>query len=744
MRRCFLTTLAVPVLLLVTGAFARPTEYAWRPFQPVTRPATPVVRRFAVRNAIDAVVFARGQTPAPPASKHVLLRRVYLDLIGLPPTPAALRALLSDESPDAYERVVDRLLASPQYGERWARHWMDVWRYSDWDGYGTEVRNSQPHLWRWRDWIVSSLNADQGYGRMVQEMLAGDELAPDDPTVLPATGYLARNWYRFNREITLNNLVEHTAKAFLGATVNCARCHDHMFDKISMAEYYAFRAIFATHDVRLDRVPGQPDAKLDGIARVFDGKPSEATFMFVRGDERYPDKTKSFAPGVPALLGGAALQVEPVTLPLTAHTPDRRAFVIREVTTASEQAVAASLAELANCTTNEARALATLKLATAEAKHAALLAVLTAEQAEGNAKVAAEAASLQHKANHLAAQLQVMQTKRALAAEKSPTDATKKKVADAERALTEAEQQLAAPPNSKYQPRVTTNYPKTSSGRRLALARWITDASNPLTARVAVNHIWLRHFGAALVPSVFDFGKNGRPPEQPELLDWLAAEFMDSGWSMKHLHRLIVTSELYRQASTADSLRPAALRFHARRVEAETVRDCVLHAAGELDQRMGGPELDQHQAEKSKRRSLYYRHSMEKTADFLTAFDQANVNECYERAESIMPQQALALANSALALGASRALAAQLTRAGGDFLELAFDQVLGRPPSVAERAECERFLADQATRLGDPKLLTAFTTGARPAVAPSNDAVQRARENLVHVLMNHHEFVTLR
>src|SRR5262249_54958315 len=262
--------------------------------------------------------------------KHVLLRRIYLDLIGLPPTREELHAFLADESPDAYEKVVDRLLSSPQYGERWGRHWMDVWRYADWAGYGAEVRDSQKHIWRWRDWIIESLNQDKGYARMVQEMLAGDELEPTNPDVLRATGFLARNWYKFNRNVWLDNTVEHTAKAFLGVTLNCARCHDHMFDPISQKEYYSFRAFFEPHDVRTDRLPGQPDLSKDGIPRAFDAQLTTPTFLFVRGNEANPDKTTALTPGVPAALGGRPLDVKPVPLPLSASVPDKRDFVVAE------------------------------------------------------------------------------------------------------------------------------------------------------------------------------------------------------------------------------------------------------------------------------------------------------------------------------------------------------------------------------------------------------------------------------
>jgi hypothetical protein len=188
-----------------------------------------------------------------------------------------VEAFVNDRSPDAYEKVVDELLASRQYGERWGRHWMDVWRYSDWYGSGNrEVRNSHRHMWRWRDWIVRSLNEDKSYGRMIEEMLAGDEIAPTDPDVLAATGFLARNWYRFNRNVWLVDTVEATSAAFLGVTLKCARCHDHKYDPFPQQDYYRFRAFFEPHDIRIDRVAGQPDRIEAGLSRAYDSEAKEA------------------------------------------------------------------------------------------------------------------------------------------------------------------------------------------------------------------------------------------------------------------------------------------------------------------------------------------------------------------------------------------------------------------------------------------------------------------------------------
>jgi hypothetical protein len=226
-------------------------SYRWQPFDRIQRPAIPMVQRADwVRTPIDAFVAAeheaRGLKSRPAAPKGILLRRVYLDLIGLSPSPEEQLAFEEDHSSDAYEKVVDRLLADPRYGERWGRHWMDVWRYSDWAGWtdGKQVRDSQRHIWRWRDWIVDSLNAGKAYDRMVTEMLAGDEVAPDDPDILRATGFLVRNYKMLSREQWMEDTVKHTAQAFLGITLGCAKCHDHRADPISQAEYYKVRAIF--------------------------------------------------------------------------------------------------------------------------------------------------------------------------------------------------------------------------------------------------------------------------------------------------------------------------------------------------------------------------------------------------------------------------------------------------------------------------------------------------------------------
>jgi hypothetical protein len=777
--------------------------YPWRPLETVKRPAVPQVKNAGwVRNPIDAFIAAeheqRNLKPRPEAPRHVLLRRVYLDLVGLPPTRAELEAALNDPSPEWYEKVVDKLLASPQYGERWGRHWMDVWRYSDWAGYGMEIRDSQRHVWRWRDWIVESLNQDKGYDRMVLEMLAGDELAPEDPDTLRATGFLVRNWNRYNRHGWMENMVEHTSKAFLGMTVNCAKCHDHFFDPITQEEFYRFRAFFEPYDVRTDRVPGEADVNKDGLPRAYDANPQAVTELFIRGNDKTPDKDKKIVPGVPAVFGGSPLQVEAVKLPASAVCPDKREFVVKETLDAAAAVVAKAKTarEAVRPTTTAAvlalfvadplvvvapvaqlqRAadglqLADLDVQLAEARQQILAAQLQAEKIEDAGKKATdEWKQAATSANVAQRQGALLEARRNLQALRVPAPLAKgqaaPKAADLEKALAKAEQDAAAAPSANFTPRKLTSYPAASTGRRLALARWIADQQNPLTARVAVNHIWLRHFGTALVPSVFDFGQNGQAATHPALLDWLAAELMTdstnaSAWKMKRLHRLMVVSATYRMDSQSDPA-GAALdgenvyfwRANVRRMEAESVRDSVLHVAGQLDLTRGGPDIDHQQGLAIRRRSLYFRHAHEKQMEFLKIFDAPNVNECYRRNESVAPQQALALVNSTLALAQSRQLAGQLSKAVGAelttvanaaFIKTAFETVLSRAASASELAACEKFLSEQTQLLSDPKKLTTYGGGAAAApVPPSTVPHQRARENLILVLMNHNDFVTIR
>ncbi|MFM7867683.1 MAG: DUF1549 domain-containing protein, partial [Planctomycetaceae bacterium] len=258
---------------------------------------------------------------------------------GLPPGAADQQAFLADQSDEAWERVVDRLLASPQYGERWGRHWMDIWRYSDWWGLGAEVRNSQKHLWHWRDWIVESVNSDKGYDQMLREMLAADELYPNDSDKLRATGFLARQYFKFNRTSWLDETIQHTFKAMLGMTFNCAKCHDHKYDPITQAEYYGLRAFFEPYQIRTDSVGGILDFERDGIPRAFDCNLTAETWIHIRGDDRNPDLSRPIGPVVPAFLSVPLPAIESVALPAESIQPGLRPEVLAALRAAAVESV---------------------------------------------------------------------------------------------------------------------------------------------------------------------------------------------------------------------------------------------------------------------------------------------------------------------------------------------------------------------------------------------------------------------
>jgi hypothetical protein len=889
-------------------------------------------------NLIDGLLedrrVALGLKTQPEAERTILIRRLYLDLIGLPPT----RAQLADQRP--WNEIVDELLNNPQHGERWARHWMDIWRYADWYGLGAQLRNSQKHIWHWRDWIVESLNQDKGYDRMILEMLAADELAPEDPKALRATGFLARNYYLFNRTTWLDATIEHTGKAFTGLTLNCAKCHDHKYDPITHVDYYRFRAIFEPHQVRLDPVPGVTDFEKDGLPRVFDNHLDIKTYLHLRGDPKNPDTNRVMQAGVPAARdyvrtthlaspraavvaaqkelaearkkeanapkeksnpkpkpplptpkfavkddfsklnaelwevvgkgwkfrdgavhqttatreterlvlrpkmahdfeltcrythtggstyksvtfrfdvspdrkyanfvytsahapgpklhvaytrGGAStyppdgLVAQPIAIgkPYTlrlavrgrlvnvwlngkfqiAYTlPDRKpggrlelsgfdaTVAFDDVSIRALQADV-KLAESKNKApeVKAARSVEIIeaKLAAAEATVSSLQAMFAAEKTRGNAdafkKTALLAARREAEAMKAAGEFEM----KAFAKDANKAKAARAKIANAEKklaavakgqgtytALRAAKKALETPAHKEAQ--YPTTYPETSTGRRLALARWIVSKENPLTARVAVNHVWLRHFGEPLVESVFDFGLRAKRPVQAELLDTLAVKFMESGWSFRHLHRLIVTSRAYRLSSStakADSNTLAAdpdnnyyWRMNARRMEAQVVRDSLLHLAGVLDTKMGGPSINPSDA--VRRRSLYFKHSRDQQDKLLKMFNDGDHLQCYRRTESIVPQQALALSNSKLAIEMSELIAKKIE--GVEFVESAFEILLGRKPDSIERQECLK-------TLGELEAAAAKAKKANPK--------QRARRGLVHALLNHNDFVSVR
>ncbi len=769
--------------------------------------------------------------PLPPADARTLIRRLYIDLLGIPPTPEQVAVFVNDRSSHAYEVLVDHLLSQTEYGERWGRHWMDVWRYSDWYGRRTvpDVMNSYPQIWRWRDWIVRSLNEDKGYDQMIMEMLAADEFCPDNDENIVATGFLVRNWYKWNYESWMKDNVEHTGKAFLGLTFNCAHCHDHKYDPIRHEDYFRFRAFFEPLELRQDRVVGQSDPGpfkkyvyaesygpiSTGSVRVFDEKLDAKTFMYLGGDARNRVETQEdFTPGPPIAFLEDGFSVEPVTLPAEAYYPGLKSFVREEeLSIAVEQLeTARKTFEAANATQASAsdengsaeglspvltrmdRQIAHSGVLIAEARLHSLQCRIAADDAHyrgmGDAALLSKLAHqaerrLEYETAHqalftaeraaIAAEQQVGQSSGdQLEAARQELTKQLSLVKTAREAVDSARSGLASN-EATYTP-LSPVYPTKSTGRRLALARWITHRQNPLTARVAVNHIWMRHFGNALVETAENFGIQGKSPRHPELLDWLAVELMDNHWSMKHIHRLIVTSQTYRRSSSPpmdhtglqiDPDNETYWRYLPRRMEAEVVRDSVLACSGALDHRMGGPDIDPTDWVVVPRRSLYFTIHGESKMQFVDTFDGPNVCDCYRRTSTVLPQQALAMTNSELLVHCGRRLAERVVQQSripvsheldppdttqslsnaitdDHFVQIAFELILNRPPKEAELDASLRFLIQQRELLQavPPEQLAAEgNSNVQPA---STEIQRRAWENLAISLFSHNDFVTVR
>ncbi|NNE93774.1 MAG: DUF1549 domain-containing protein [Verrucomicrobiales bacterium] len=759
-------------------------------FRPISRPPLPDVDG-PIRNEIDHFIFAKltekNLVPSEEASKPVLLRRIYLDLVGVPPTREEFQAFLADNSETAYEKVVDRLLEDSRYGERWGRHWMDIWRYSSWYGRRSvpDVRNSYPGIWRWRDWIIRSLNEDKPYDRMIIEMLAADEIAPENDETIAATGFLVRNWFALNSEQWRRDQVEHTGKAFLGLTLNCAHCHDHKYDPISQREYFAFRAFFEPIELRQDRVPGgghidkyvpyvpgttslrKPGPQV--LPRVFDDRFDDETRMYAGGDERNIIQDEPpVAPSGPAIVGGDKIEIQPIELPEVAAYPGLKEFVRREEITKRETTL-----ESARQSKDRAR------IAAAEADLKAIHARIAADRVkyeddEGDFEaLAKKAAELERLANLLIAQTEFAAAEKSVPAAEAEVkqageDEAKKKSAEA--ALKKAKSDLAAAQKklttakaaqSKtdvgYTP-LSPSYHQKSTGRRTALANWIASPENPLTARVAVNHLWARHFRQPLAEPVYDFGRRGKAPTHPKLIDWLASELIAAEWKMKPIHRLIVTSRAYRLDSAASETTRDNLaadpdnrflwRFRRDQAEAEVIRDSILHVTGRLDPTPIYDEIPNKEADTALRRTVYFETFPEEGGKgaMVALFDAPDPCDCYQRSSTVMPQQALAILNNPLTLTSSRVLARELANQFPDedkFITAAFESILTRGPSADELAACRGFLMKQRDLYASAIATKTLTTQTGLDVPPSDKPQLRSRETLVQTLFGHSEFVTL-
>ncbi len=588
--------------------------------------------------AIDRFVLAKLEQkelrPAPAASKEVLIRRVYFDLTGLPPTPDEVQTFVNDDSPDAYEKLVDRLLDSSHYGERWGQHWLDVIRFAETEGF--EYDRHIPGAWRFRDYVIDSFNRDKPFDQFIREQLAGDEIAPENPELETAAifhrlGAIRRN--AGNPEVAVSRnevLTERTdiiGDAFLGLTIRCARCHDHKFDPIAQKDYYRLEAFFAAseeHNIVLASEEDQKKAKADAAALQDEIKRLKKQAQNATGKERTELERKI----------EALEDQEPADLPTIPSVADDPA-------------------------------------------HRTEIHVLF-------------------------------------------------------RGLWEKKGDKVGPrPPGILLPESAPEFPADIPKPRAALADWLVGPTNPLTARVIVNRIWQDHFGIGLVKTPNDFGTNGDRPSHPELLDWLARDFIEHGWRLKRLHRLILLSAASQQASDgvqggrASEIDPdnrLLWKFNRRRLSAEEIRDAMLAVSGTLNLKAGGPSVmvpvDRElvallykpaQWKVARDHSEFYRRSIYLLAKrnlrlpFMEVFDAPILQtSCARRESSTHPPQALELLNGSLANELAATFADRLQReTSGNpdrMAERGFWLVAGRPPTAKERKFAADFL-----REGSPK-----------------------------------------
>jgi hypothetical protein len=755
-----------------------PASTAHWAFKPAIRPPVPPVRETArIRTPVDAFLLAKleaaGLTFAPLADKRTLLRRVTFDLTGLPPTPAEVAAFQKDTSPEAYARVVERLLASPAYGERWAQHWLDVVRYSDTDGF--ESDRERPHTWRYRDYVIRSFNEDKGYDRFVTEQLAGDILARDAlpgeftpgqkfalglvnrlllPSSLrdsvsgshsPAAELLVAAG--FNRlgavhETTMNTpkevvrqeqLTEMTDAAgavFLGLTMGCARCHDHKFDPIPQRDYYSFQAFFSPA-LFVNVSVGSPAEKAvaDKAARRF------------------------------------AAEIGPIHRELHALDKPYLDRIMAAKTALLEPKYREALATDAMKRTPEQRKLAGQAHVLLETKWDEIIPALSPADRDRRLR--------------LRARLHELEARKPETAPTAWTVANSSNVAPTRvlrrgDPLHPKEKVDAAFPgalvSAKHEPESAEPLRD-----RLELARWLTRPEHPLTARVIANRLWQHHFGRGIVATPSDFGIRGELPTHPELLDWLATELTSHGWSLKHLHRQMVLSEAYCQSSqassaarTRDAENHLLSRMNRYRLEAETLRDATLAAAGTLNPRRGGPFVrvplepevyafifteDEPDGlwpvtpdpREHNRRTVYLCAKRNVRLPMLEAFDLPDmVAPCPARAVSTFAPQALILLNGPFMQQQCKEFAVRLLRENSTAearVERAYQLALARSPKSAERTMALSFLADQAELLRD-RLRGGLPVGVPDGTPGSIDPADAAAlADFCLALLNRNEFL---
>jgi mono/diheme cytochrome c family protein/cytochrome c553 len=656
---------------------------AWA-FRPLRKAAAPA----GAPHPIDAFLLerlaAKGLSAAPPADRRALIRRATFDLHGLPPSPDETEAFVSDGSPAAFEKAVDRLLASPRYGEQWARHWLDVSRYADTSGFSNDFE--RPNAWRFRDYVIRSLNEDKPYGRFVQEQVAGDELAPDDPEMLLAVGFLrmgpwehtAMSVAAVTRQQFLDDVTHAVASTFLGLTMRCARCHDHKFDPLPTRDYYRLQAVFAPTQFaeRTARF-----LETENVSEFAEGK-ARVRDRLAATNAAHADLTRKNRDAVAALLRERGMKSTDELPPEERSKKNHIGLTVQEMTLLKMHQKRREVYE------RELRRYEPLAFSVYDGPSSGY----TSNRA-ANPMPARREGPVQEIAILRGGALE------------SPGDKVGPGVPG------------ALP--------VKSEIPEEAAGRRLALARWIASPENPLGARVIVNRVWQHHFGGnGIVATPGNFGKMGKRPAHPELLDWLAGWFLENGGSLKKLHRLIMASEAYRRAGShqamekvraADPNNDLLAYYPPRRLAAEEMRDGMLAVSGELDPTMGGPAVfpeihwelalqPRHimgsvappyqpspRPEQRNRRTIYAARIRTLEDATLEVFNRPGSEiACDRRDETTVTPQAFALFHGQFAHDRALAFARRIESApeGAARVDLAFRLAYGRLPSGTERTRC--------------------------------------------------------
>lgn len=743
----------------LASSTAAPARSQFWSYQPVKSQPVPMVHDTKwVRTPIDAFVLAKleeqGLKPSADAGRAAFVRRATLDTLGVIPTPEAVKAFVNDRSPDAYEKLIDGLLASPHHGERLARHWLDLARYADSSGFQND--RTRPNMFRYRDYVIDSYNQDEPYDQFIKEQLAGDELGPDNKQALIATGFLAgypdnynsRDLVQRKYQIT-TDMTDTVGQVFLAQTVGCARCHDHKFDRISQQEYFRLQAFFANtsevNDIPADKGPRE--------------------LAFEQAQAKYRDATQDLRAQIKALLDpirAAAIQYHKER-----YLPDSRESIFKP------EAQWTALDRWVNH-----------RLANVSGQEDLVAYLRYVGENKDDPNYTPENGERWQKYQKLEEQLKPFDKLKPESGSDKISAMTELGHPDAppthrlfggsdDRPLEEVQPGLPAAIAQGVEPHIVAT--ATTSGRRTALANWIASPDNPLTARVYVNRLWSWYFGTGIVKSVSDFGRAGDRPTHPQLLDYLADRFVKEGWSTRKLEREILLSSVYRQSSDyredaykADPENKLLAVFPRRRLDAEEIRDSLLLASGKLNETIGGPSVFppipkglkagnlwqvSNNSDDWNRRSLYIFSRRSVAYPMLDTFDMASMQQVHsKRAVTTTPLQALTLYNSELAFQWSQALAGRVIREAGASenarIERLYQILFARGPDKFEKATLRDFLTSHEKVIEEKaaggELSIAQPVGLVPASlksAPTPDPIRAAAfVDLVHTVVNSNEF----